>query len=224
MGLSCISGTWFPLTFGFLLWILVSLSDVFFPQESAQQLKDYIFYLEVQEREGFPFPSSSNTTHTLILLVICITSLSIRAFQVEQWSRTHLPVQETQDLRPSRVQSLGREAPLEKEMAEEPGGLQSVGPQKGWVQLSSHPHTCESESRSVVSDFLRPHGLYSPWNSPGQNTGVGSLSLLQGFFPTQGPNPGLPHCGQILYKLSHKGSQYSRMLVAKPITVARGDG
>ena len=43
----------------------------------------------------------------------------------------------------------------------------------------------ESESRSVVSDYLRPHGLYSPWNSPGQNTGVGSLSLLQGIFPIQ---------------------------------------
>ena len=41
------------------------------------------------------------------------------------------------------------------------------------------------ESRSVMSDFLRPHGLYSPWNSPGQNTGEGSLSLLQGIFPTQ---------------------------------------
>ena len=38
----------------------------------------------------------------------------------------------------------------------------------------------KSESRSVVSDSLRPHGLYSPWNSPGQNAGVGSLSLLQG--------------------------------------------
>ena len=48
-----------------------------------------------------------------------------------------------------------------------------------------------SESCSVVSDFLQPHGLYSPWNSPGQNTGVGSLSLLQGIFPTQGSNPGL---------------------------------
>ena len=34
------------------------------------------------------------------------------------------------------------------------------------------------------------HGLYSPWNSPGQNTGVGSCSLLQGIFPTQGLNPG----------------------------------
>ena len=52
--------------------------------------------------------------------------------------------------------------------------------------------------------LLRPHGLYSPWNSPGQNTGVGSLSL-QGIFPTQGLNPGLPHCKQILYQLSHKG-------------------
>ena len=44
---------------------------------------------------------------------------------------------------------------------------------------------CESESRSVVSNCLQAHGLYSPWNSPGQNTGVGSLSLLQGIFPTQ---------------------------------------
>ena len=48
-----------------------------------------------------------------------------------------------------------------------------------------------SESHSVVSDSLWPHGLYSPWNSPGQNTGVGSRSLLQGIFPTQGSNPGL---------------------------------
>ena len=44
------------------------------------------------------------------------------------------------------------------------------------------------------------------WNSPGQNTGVGSLFLLQGIFPTQGSNPGLPHCRQILYQLSHRGS------------------
>ena len=50
----------------------------------------------------------------------------------------------------------------------------------------------ESESCSVVSDSLQPQGLYSPWNSPGQNTGVGNFSLLQGIFPTQGLNPGLP--------------------------------
>ena len=60
-----------------------------------------------------------------------------------------------------------------------------------------------------MSDFLQPHGLYSPWNSPGQNTGVGSLSLLQGIFPIQGSNPGLPHCGQILYQPSHQGSPKS---------------
>ena len=64
----------------------------------------------------------------------------------------------------------------------------------------------EDESHSVVSDSLRPQGLYSPWNSLGQNTGVGSLSLLQGIFPTQGSNPGLSHCRRILYQLSHKGS------------------
>ena len=38
---------------------------------------------------------------------------------------------------------------------------------------------------------LQPHGLYSPWDSPGQNTGAGSLSPLQGIFPTQGLNPAL---------------------------------
>ena len=57
------------------------------------------------------------------------------------------------------------------------------------------------ESCSVMSDSLQPHGLYSPWSSRGQNTGVGSLSLLQGIFPTQGLNPGLPHCRWILYQL-----------------------
>ena len=41
----------------------------------------------------------------------------------------------------------------------------------------------EGESRSVLSDSLWPHGLYNPWNSPGQNTGVGSLSLLSGIEP-----------------------------------------
>ena len=65
---------------------------------------------------------------------------------------------------------------------------------------------CVCESHSVMFDSLWPHGLFSLWNSPGQNTGVGSLSLPQGIFPIQGSNPGLPHCRQILYELSHKGS------------------
>ena len=64
----------------------------------------------------------------------------------------------------------------------------------------------ENESRSVMSNSLWPHGLYSPWNSLGQNTGAGSHSLLQGIFPTQGSNPGLPHCRWILYQLSHQES------------------
>ena len=63
-----------------------------------------------------------------------------------------------------------------------------------------------SESHSVMSHSLQSHGLYSPRNSLGQNTGVGSLSLLQWIFPTQGLNPGLPHCRWILYQLSHQGS------------------
>ena len=55
-------------------------------------------------------------------------------------------------------------------------------------------------------------------NSPGQNTGVGSLSLLQGIFPTQGSNPGLPHCRWILYQLSHKGSPRILEWVAYPFS------
>ena len=51
-------------------------------------------------------------------------------------------------------------------------------------------------------------------NSLGQNTGVGSLSLLQGIFPIQGSNPGLLHCRQILYKLSHKGSPSPKFRMA----------
>ena len=66
---------------------------------------------------------------------------------------------------------------------------------------------CKCEGRSVVSNSLCPMD-YSLWNSPGQNTGVGSLSLLQGIFPTQKLNLGLPHCRQILYHLSHQGSPY----------------
>ena len=68
------------------------------------------------------------------------------------------------------------------------------------------------------SDSLRPRGLHSPWNSPGQNTRVGSLSLLQGIFPTQGLNPGLPHCRWIIYQLSHKGNPRILEWVAYPFS------
>ena len=70
---------------------------------------------------------------------------------------------------------------------------------------------CAVLSRSVVSDSLRPHGLLParllcPWDSPGKNTGVGCHALLQKVFPTEGSNPGLAHCRQILYLLSQQGS------------------
>ena len=56
--------------------------------------------------------------------------------------------------------------------------------------------------------FVTPETvLYSPWNSLGQNTRLGSLSLLQGIFPTQGLDPHLPHCRWILYQLSHREAQ-----------------
>ena len=50
----------------------------------------------------------------------------------------------------------------------------------------------KKESHSVMSNFLPSHGPYSSWNSPGQNTGVGSLSLLQGNLPDPGIKPGSP--------------------------------
>ena len=85
-----------------------------------------------------------------------------------------------------------------------------------WI-LSTHLES-KSESCSVVSDSLQPHGQHSPWNSLGQNTRVGSLSLLQGIFPTQGSNSGLPHCGWILYQLSHKGRPRILEWVAYPFS------
>ena len=56
--------------------------------------------------------------------------------------------------------------------------------------------------QGTLKSFFQHH------SSPGHNTGVGSLSLLQGNFSSQGSNPGLPHCRQILYQLSHKGSPH----------------
>ena len=85
------------------------------------------------------------------------------------------------------------------------------GVAQSWTRLrrlSSSSSSDIRESESRVSDSLQPHGLYGPWHSPGQNTAVGSLSLLQGIFPTQEWNPGLLHCRQILYQLSLKGSPY----------------
>ena len=86
-------------------------------------------------------------------------------------------------------------------------------PERHMVSHSPLPQA-ESESCSVVSDSLQPY----PWNSPGQNTGVGSLSLLQGIVPAQGSNPGLPQCGQSLYQLSHQGSPRILEWAASPFS------
>ena len=84
--------------------------------------------------------------------------------------------------------------------------------------------TSHKWSRSVVSDSLRPRGLYPtrfvhPWSFLGKSTGVGCHFLLQGIFLTQGSNPGLLHCGQTLYHLSHQGSP---TLVARSIIFRGG--
>ena len=88
----------------------------------------------------------------------------------------------------------------------------------GWNWSLLYRQKLKSESHSVISNSLWPHGLYSSWNSPGQNTGEGSLYLLQWIFPTQGSNPSLPRCGQILYQLSHKGSPRILEWVAFPFS------
>ena len=73
----------------------------------------------------------------------------------------------------------------------------------------------ESEGCSVMANSLQPHGLYTPWNSPGQNTGVGSLSLLQGIFPTQESNQVLLHCRRILHQLNYKVSTFGKVIFHK---------
>ena len=96
-------------------------------------------------------------------------------------------------------QQKSREAPTQswsRDISKRKGPL-------SWMSISSIEWV--SESRSVVSDFFRLRGLYSPWSSPGQNTGVGSHSLFLGIFPTQGLNPRLLYCRWILYQLIHKG-------------------
>ena len=78
--------------------------------------------------------------------------------------------------------------------------------------IPSSTISLQSESRSAVT--LRSHGLYSPWNSPGQNRVAFPFS--RGIFPTQGSKPGLLHCRWILYQLSHKGSPRKLEWVAYP--------
>ena len=101
---------------------------------------------------------------------------------------------------------------------------------RSWDQLTLFLWACvwtlqrmKSESCSVVPTLCDPMDcsptrLLCPWNSPGWNTGVDSCSLLHVIFPTQGSNPGLPHCWQILYHLSHQGSPRILQWVAYPFS------
>ena len=95
------------------------------------------------------------------------------------------------------------------------GDTSSLRPGLGH-DLSSRGLEGWSEGCPVMSNSLRPHRLYRPGDSPGQNTGVGSLSLLQGVLPTQGSNLGCLHCRQILYQLGHQGSRRILEWVACP--------
>ena len=88
------------------------------------------------------------------------------------------------------------------------------------AERTSQCSESESESHSV-SDSLRPHGLCSPLNSPGQNTGVGSLYLLQGISLTQGSKPALLHCRWILYQLSHsEGPSCNHLIYSWPMHIS----
>ena len=116
-----------------------------------------------------------------------------------------------------------------------PGVLQSMGSKRvghdlvtepNWTELGTSAEFQISQAKFLLFTFcssirilnfssLWPHGLY---NSPGQNTGVGSRSLLQGIFPIQGWNPGFSHCRQILYQLNHQGSPRILECVAYPFS------
>ena len=93
------------------------------------------------------------------------------------------------------VQSPGQEDPLDKKMATHSNTL-------AWKIPWTEEH---GRLQSMGSQRVR---LLHQWDFPGKNTGVGCHFLLQEIFPTQGLNPGLPHCRSLLYRLSHHGSPY----------------
>ena len=96
-----------------------------------------------------------------------------------------------------------------------------INPDRGLVEPIGAPSiTYRSVSHSVMSiNCLRLARLHCPWNSPDKDPGVGSQSFLQEIFPTQGSNPGLPDCQQILYPLSHQGSSITYTSGQNPLTL-----
>ena len=97
---------------------------------------------------------------------------------------------------------------------EEAGGLQSMGLQRVRHDRATNTYTYIVATAKSLQSCLSlcdpkdgsPPGSSVHGDSPGKNTRVCCHALLQGIFPTQGSNPGLPHCRQILYLLSHQGS------------------
>ena len=77
---------------------------------------------------------------------------------------------------------------------------------------------CFSHIQLFAALWTTAFHLLCPWDFPGKNTGAGCHAFLQGIFPTQGSNPGLPHCRQILYQVSHKGSPRILEWVAYPVS------
>ena len=130
---------------------------------------------------------------------VWFSSLVVRLFS------SHRPGKCTSKINPINEELAHKKAVMSRSIYEK---TSPESGQRGNLPQQNKAHKWQSERKvkvnSVVSDSLQPHGLYSPWNSPGQNTGVGSLSLLQGIFPTQESNPGLPHCKRILYQLSYR--------------------
>ena len=106
------------------------------------------------------------------------------------------------------LQSLGWKDSLEKEITTHSNILAWKIP---WTEGPGGLQSTESQRAGHFKSLSRARHFVTPWpirsmHSPGQNTGVGGCSLLQGIFPTQGLNTGLLHCRRILNQLSRKGS------------------
>ena len=94
---------------------------------------------------------------------------------------------------------------------------------ESWDQRENQSENRQLMTREVkvaqsCPTLCNPRDQTVPWNSSGQNMGVGRCSLPQGIFPTQGLSPDLPHCAQILYQLSHQWSPRILEWVAYPFS------
>ena len=111
------------------------------------------------------------------------------------------------------VQLVKNQLAIQGELGSNPGLGRSPGEGKGYpLQYSG----LENSIDCTVHGVTKSRTWLNDWNSPGQKTRVGSLSLLQGIFPTQESNPGLPHCRWILCQLSQKESPRILEWVAYP--------